>query len=642
MHAFFEDDGALKAGTILADNDTSLQIEAATGKRLKIRADKILLRFTTPAPQALLDASERMAADLDADFLWTVAGDDEVDFEALATDYHGRPPTAPEAASMARFLHDHPMYFYRRGRGRYQPAPKASLSAALAGLEKKRREADKVREWADALKAKTLPDPVGALRWKLLHAPDKNSLEYKALRLACDELKTNPLQVMREAGAVTSAYMLHYQRFLLATFPKGTGFGDAVDAAFADAAPELPLADVAAFSIDDAETTEIDDAFSVEPLPDGGVRVGIHIAAPALTIARGTPLDRIARDRLSTVYMPGDKITMLPPSVVEHYTLAAGRECPALSLYAEFAADGKPVKQETKVERVKIAANLRHAELDEELRDIGSTPFGAELLQLADIADRLHAERRAGMLPERNRTDYTFIVDGDPASESARVTIAPRPRGSRVDRLVAEWMIYANAHWGRTLGLTRTPGMFRAQYQGKTRMTTQPQPHQGLNLPQYLWASSPLRRYSDLVNQQQLIAIARQQKPPYAQGDADLFAAASDFDATYSAYAEFQRQMEFFWCLRWLEQERITETTAFVLRENLVRFERVPIITRIADLPPTAPGAHIRVAVIAIDPFAATLECRHAGSAGDDVIADEGDLEIDESDRAYEGQPAIS
>src|SRR4029079_18606910 len=89
------------------------------------------------------------------------------------------------------------------------------------------------------------------------------------------------------------------------------------------APPNLPLAPVQAFSIDDAETTEIDDAFSVAFLPDGGVRVGVHIAAPALTITRDSPLDRIARDRLSTVYMPGDKITMLPPSVIGHYTLAA-------------------------------------------------------------------------------------------------------------------------------------------------------------------------------------------------------------------------------------------------------------------------------------------------------------------------------
>jgi len=641
MHAFFEDDGALKAGTILADNDSSLQIEAATGKRLKVKAEKVLLRFATPAPQALLDAAEKLAAELDPDFLWTVAGDAEIEFETLATEYHGRPPTAPEAAAMARFLHGNPMYFYKRGKGCYQPAPQASLTAALAGLERKRREAEQVRAWADALKAGTLPEPVAAQRWKLLYAPDKNGLEYKAIRLACDEAKTNPLQLLRDCGAIDSPYELHYHRFLFATFPKGTGFPAVGEAA---APPELPLSDVAAFSIDDAGTTEIDDAFSVTWLPGGGVRVGIHIAAPALTIARDSALEKVARERLSTVYMPGDKITMLPQAVIDRYTLAAGQECPALSLYAEFAADGMAVRQDTRVERVRIAANLRHEELDSELRGVGAdTPFGRELLLLADAADRLQAERRAGLPPERNRIDYNFIVDGDPATDGARIAIVARPRGSRVDRLVSEWMIYANAHWGRVLALTRTPGMFRAQSQGKTRMSTQPQPHQGLNLPQYLWASSPLRRYADLVNQRQLIAVASGEKPPYPQGDADLFAAAADFDATYSIYAEFQRQMEHYWCLRWLQQEKLEETTAFVLRENLVRFEHVPIFTRVADLPAAAPGARVRLGIAAIDLFAATLECRYAGIAHDDgAPAAAIDLEPDEGDTAYESPVVVA
>jgi exoribonuclease-2 len=433
---------------------------------------------------------------------------------------------------------------------------------------------------------------------------------------------------------------VHYQRFLLNTFPKGTGFPDIGAAA---APPVLPRANVAAFSIDDAGTTEIDDAFSLAWLPDGGIRVGIHIAAPALTIPRDSPLEKIARERLSTVYMPGDKITMLPQSVIEHYTLAAGRDCAALSLYAEFAADGTALRQETLVECVSIVANLRHEALDPELRTIAAgAPFGRELLALADAADRLEAERRRGLPPERNRTDYNFAIDGDPATQHAKVMITPRPRGSRIDRLVAEWMIYANTHWGRMLALTRTPGMFRAQYQGKTRMTTQPQPHQGLNVPQYLWASSPLRRYADLVNQRQLIAVARAEKPPYAQGDADLFAAAADFDATYSGYSEFQRQMEFYWCLRWLQQEQVETTTAFVLRENLVRFEHVPIFTRIADLPASAPGARIRVGISAIDLFAATLECRYieqAPNGGGTITA--ADLEPDADDAGYES-PAVT
>jgi exoribonuclease II len=79
---------------------------------------------------------------------------------------------------------------------------------------------------------------------------------------------------------------------------------------------DLPRADVRAFSIDDAHTTEIDDALSVVKLPGIGSRIGIHIAAPGLAIEHGSPLDGVARARLSTVYMPGNKITMLPDAVV--------------------------------------------------------------------------------------------------------------------------------------------------------------------------------------------------------------------------------------------------------------------------------------------------------------------------------------
>src|SRR6202011_5610039 len=116
-------------------------------------------------------------------------------------------------------------------------------------------------------------------------------------------------------------------RFLFGAFPRGTDF-PRIDVR--PTVPDLPLAAVRAFSIDDAMTTEIDDAFSVRALPNGHLEIGIHIAAPALAIPRGSPLDAIARGRLSTVYMPGRKITMLPDDVIQRFTLAAGSEPAAL------------------------------------------------------------------------------------------------------------------------------------------------------------------------------------------------------------------------------------------------------------------------------------------------------------------------
>ena len=577
MHVFFEDDGALKAGTVLADNDTSLQVEAVSGKRLKVKAANVLLRFAEPSPSALLSDAQTLAADLDPNFLWEVSRDREFAFFDLAGEYFGRAPKPEEAAALAMCLHGSPMHFYRKGRGRYRAAPPDALKAALAGTERKRREAEQVAAWAEALEAGRLPDGLRAKLPMLLYKPDKLALETRALQAACDALQTSPLALLARCGAIPSTHEYHFQRFLFETFPRGTAFPSFTDVLDV---PELPIAPVRAFSIDDATTTEIDDALSVRALADGRLEVGIHIAAPALAIPRGARLDAIARERLSTVYMPGRKITMLPDAAIERFTLAAGTTPPALSLYVETAQDGTPVAFATRVERVPIAANLR-------LDAIGERFVGPAEWDEPEWTDDLRA--------------------------LWRVAIVPRARGSPLDKLVAELMICVNSTWGKLLADAGAAGLYRTQSAGKVKMSTTPEAHQGLGVAQYLWASSPLRRYSDLVNQRQLLAVVRGEKPPYAPGDAELFAAAADFEATYAQYAEFQNRMEHYWCLRWLIQERITETTAVVIRENLVRFDALPLTLRVADLPALAPDTRVRLVIGRIDLLDLALEVRYGG-----------------------------
>src|SRR5439155_21022070 len=164
MHVFFEDDGAFKAGTVLADNDSSLQVETAHGKRMKIKAATVLLRFAAPAPLALLDQAHALAGELDPNFLWEVSGDAEFGFADLAREYYGHSPTAAEAAAVAFVLHGHPMHFYKKGKGRYKAAPADALKAAPASVEKKRLQAEQIAHWVEELKAHRLPD---ALRAKL-------------------------------------------------------------------------------------------------------------------------------------------------------------------------------------------------------------------------------------------------------------------------------------------------------------------------------------------------------------------------------------------------------------------------------------------------------------------------------------------
>jgi exoribonuclease-2 len=604
MNVFYEEEGGFKVGSILADNDSSLQVEAAHGKRSKIKASAVLVRFGAPALSAFMEEAQRVADGVDVDFLWQCCGADEFSFDILGKEYFGHVPDALESAGLLLKLHSAPMYFYKRGKGRYKAAPEDALKAALASVEKKRLQAEQKLLYIEELAAGRLPTAFQPLIAKLLYAPDKNSLEWKALDAACAELKLTPPRVLARCGALASAHDYHTNRFLFEYFPHGTALGEipAVEVPH-----DLPLAGVNAFSIDDVTTTEIDDAFSVTLLANGNLQVGIHIAAPALGIAPGSPVDAVARARLSTVYFPGQKITMLPESAMAAFTLAAGAECPALSLYAEVAPDGSIVGTHSRSERVKIVSNLRHGELDEAFNHDTLAAgeivhnHGVELKRLWHFAQHLQALRGKADAEGEQRTEYNFYVDGD------HVSIVERGRGTPVDKVVSELMIFANAEWGRQLSAAGYPAIYRAQSGGLARMTTVPSPHDGLGVAQYAWSSSPLRRYVDLINQRQLLALLAGKPAPYRAGDEALLIAVRDFELAYDAYAEFQRNMERYWCLRWLEQESVRVLDATVIRENLVRCNRLPLVIRVPSLRDVTGGDQVRIAVSHLDTWDLTI-----------------------------------
>ena len=613
MHLLFEDDGQLKAGSILADQDTSLAVEAASGKRLKVKSSNVLLRFASPGPTEVMSEAQRLAAELDPGFLWEASDEGDFGFADLAHAYYGANPTPSQAGAIALALAGAPMYFYRRGKGRYRRAPPEALNAALASVERKAREAQQIEAWVEELRAHRLPQALRDDLDMLLYRPDKNALTWKALAAACTALKTNPVELLAACGAIPSTHEYHFRRFVAAAFPAGIEFPRLADM---PALPELPVASVRAFSIDDATTTEIDDAFSVRELDPGNFEIGIHIACPALAIPRGSPLDAIARARLSTVYMPGRKLTMLPDPVVSAFTLSEGATRPALSLYVEVAPDGRPLRHATRLERVPIAANLRLDAVDEGFVAAPAPderPWTRELRALWQLAQHLSSGRGA---TQTERAEYSFYIDWDAEGangEAGRVTIVPRARGSPLDRLIAELMIHVNSTWGKALSDAGIAGLYRVQAAGKVKMSTRAGEHQGLGLSHYLWASSPLRRYSDLVNQRQLLAWVGEAPAPYAENDAELFAALVDFEATYAQYAEFQDRMERYWCLRWLRQEHVEEVMATVIRDDLVRFERLPLVVRVPDVP--ASSSRVRIAIGRVDLLEATLECRFAGPA---------------------------
>ena len=622
MNVLFEEDGAFRAGSVLADSVTSLQIELASGKRSKVKAANVLLRFTAPSPGELLERAEAEAEGIDIDFLWEVCGEPEFGFEELAAEYHGAKPDPVQSAAVLLRLHSAPIYFHRKGRGRFRKAPPEILQAALAGLEKKRQQAAAIERMVGELKAGSLPAEFTPILPQLIYKPDRNRGEAKALEAACGETGKSAARLLFDCGALPSTHDYHLGRFLFEFFPDGKGGTGFPDFAAPVEPLDLPLAEAVAFSVDDAHTTEIDDAFSVTSKPGGGWQIGIHIAAPGLGFGPDSDLGRITRERLSTVYMPGRKITMLPEDVVEHFTLAAGHTVPAISLYLDVAPDLRLLGHETRMERVPIVANLRHHDIEPVFNamtlaeGLGEFPYRDELKLLWEFAQVLEAGRGK---PSDNgtRKDYNFIVDWTADSGIAAepgkgfVAIGERERGSPLDTLVAELMIVANATWGGMLRDAGIPALYRVQTAGKVRMSTVAAAHEGLGVECYAWSSSPLRRYCDLINQWQMIALLRNEPPPFPPKSADLLAAMRDFELTYAAYAEFQRGMERYWCLRWLLQEHAGGAFGHVLREALVRLETIPLVLRVPSLPELPRGTRVRLDIDGIDLLEAELRPRY-------------------------------
>ena len=612
MNVLYEEDGEFKVGAVLATNPASLHVESPHGRRAKVKVAQVLMRFEQPTGAELLARAQEFAAQLETDFLWQCSGPAEFAFQDLAREYVGREPTPAEATGVLLKLHAAPMYFYRRGRGHYQAAPEGTLKLALAGLDKKQRLRERIAAWSDALVRFECPEEIAALRDELLYAPDRAKPETKALEQACAQGGLSAPKLFERCGQLADPLAYHLNRFLHEFHPRGATFPSHPAPA---SVPELPLATASAFSLDDIGTTEIDDAFSVTRLAEDGLRIGIHIAAPALGIEAGAPLDAIARARLSSAYFPDRKFTMLPPDTIGAFSLDAGTERPALSLYLDVSARDFSIRgHHSRLERIRITANLRHPEIEPLNHAFAGgahlgIPFEEDLRLLWQLAEAL--ERKRGR-PSANEgvLDYVFrVADG-------RVRIEPRRRGAPLDKLVSELMILANRTWGEFLAERDVAAIYRVQSSGKVRLSVHPEAHDALGVSCYAWMTSPLRRYVDLVNQRQLVATLTGNRAPVGRTSESLHAALQAFEIAYARYDEHQRTLETYWALRWLLQENVKQIGATVVRENLVRLEGMPLATRVHSLPALAADTVVSLAVEEVDLIECKVHCRWLPATG--------------------------
>lgn len=576
-------------------------------------------------PDELLNSAIVQAKFIDCDFLWDVVEDVEFNIHDLIDIFYTAPSPVEKAALILK-VHGSPIYFRRKGRGNYQRAPREQLVAGLAAIQRNKKKAELQAQYEEEIKSGSLPAAIRKQALNLLVKPDKNSSEFKALERASAALGLTAAELMLKHQAVVSSKSILMARFLAEYFPNGPLL-EPLPYHFNSSS--LPLATVRAFSIDDISTTEIDDAFSVNLIKDNVLQVGIHIAAPGLGIKRDDMIDKLARERMSTVYMPGEKITMLPETVIRAFSLDAGAARPALSLYCFFdQTTFNLMSYSTKIERVFIEKNLRLNNLEalvteQSLMDKQEEayPFHQELMMLWPIIQALHESRQLqrvqnGLRRETSqKLDYNFYIDGE------NVKIEERVRNSPLNTIVAELAILTNNMWANMLNELGVPAIYRIQRSygvKRTRMQLQPAPHEGLGVSCYAWLTSPLRRYIDLVNQQQLIALIEHGSSarfvaPFHAKDIVFYSILQSYEERITAYYHHQNWMERYWCLKWLQQEKGgigACVTGVVIKENTLRLDEIPLQFAQPNVGVEYIGARVLVRIKEINELECSVHCQ--------------------------------
>lgn len=585
--ALIYDDNSYKIVKLLSQDKKSVSIELLDANKLqkKIKFDNLVDSFSHPDPEKLITSVSTLSQEIDQELLWELSSDNQLwNYESLAELYFSDSSLAYKIALFITLTSPEIYFVYNQKEKKLKRCNQEEINQHKLQIAKQKEYQEKFDRIYNKLINKEQPD------WQidplsLLNKPDKNSIEFKASSKVAKELKLTLAELLFELGYIKSIEELMTTNFIRHYFPQGT---ELADITINDHSEDIPLNNtIKVFSIDDSNTTEIDDAFSVERINDGW-KIGIHISAPSLN----KELLAIASSRISTVYYPGHKITMLPEQIISHYSLDQGKKLPVVSIYFTVDNEMAVVSHESKLELVKVSDNLRTETLEqyfntENLSIDHGYPYESELKLLHKFALALE-EKRGRPSVNQLMVDYNFSF-----SDDGQVIIKPRLRGNPIDKLVSELMILANCTWGRMLTNAFIPAIYRVkQPREPVVMTLTPNSHTGLNVDYYTWATSPLRRAADIVNQSQIISLLTKTKP-LAATDYAVANIVENFDDVYSAYLKFQDSMEHYWSLRYFLQENITQVNATFTFKCNVQLEGVPIQLDISHLTTMQPAGTV-------------------------------------------------
>jgi exoribonuclease-2 len=386
-------------------------------------------------------------------------------------------------------------------------------------------------------------------------------------------------------------------------------------------------------TIDDATTSEVDDALSIEGRDNGLVEVGIHIADPCAFVAPGDPVDVEARERGTTYYFPEGKILMIPPVLSEGAaSLVAGSDRPAGSFLVGVDATGRVVSVEIVRSIVRVASRLAYDEVDATLSS-GAGLHADALTHLAGVAQRREALRRAaGAIALRApETEIRVAPDGS-------LALARRDADTPAQRLVSEAMILAGEVAASWLDARRVPAIYRRQAAPEARLPEHdpshpdavyiravrrllkrgeaglhPGPHHALGLPAYVQVTSPLRRYQDLAMHRQIVSVLAGGLPEYDAAAMQALLASTERAESEGRRAE--RAMDRYFMLRWIERSQggtVTGVVVDVAPRPIVVLDETLFEHVVPSLVDAAKGDRVRLRVERVNPRADVLVLRPA------------------------------
>ncbi|MDL1967772.1 MAG: ribonuclease R [Deltaproteobacteria bacterium] len=349
----------------------------------------------------------------------------------------------------------------------------------------------------------------------------------------------------------------------------------------ADFKGRLDLTDLSAITIDGQSTLDFDDAISIEDKGDH-YRLGVHIADVGHFIKKEAVIDKEAVNRGSSIYMPDRKLPMLPSCLAENLcSLIAGKVRPAISIIIKLSRSSEIINYEIVSSLVKVKRQLTYYDVN----TIADEDY--EVLILHDMAKKFREKRLKQDAIQISLPDINVWLN------NGKINVTKINRESPGRMLVSEIMIMANWLMAKFLLKHDIPAIFRSQaeprerlYRGEegtlfqnwmqrkflSRFVLSPEAknHSGLGLGAYVTATSPIRKYFDLITQRQLRGILGLEEP-YSKKEIESLIQRLEQPMSY--VSKIQRSRYRYWLLKYLERKIREKQEAIVLSRRKENYQ---------------------------------------------------------------------